>query len=116
MKVYDTNQQWLRTRGERIRRIDDGGRQEQRNHLSVQAYVEELVLGVRNGNASDQTDAAQQQAKGSADGERVGGGMAGWRVTGERRGELVLEQGRGIKRSKQHGAAVQRVSAFSSAS
>lgn len=27
----------------------------------------------------------------------------------------MLEQGRGIKRSKQHGAAVQRVSAFSSA-
>jgi hypothetical protein len=70
MKVYDTNQQWLRTKGKRIRRrIDDGGRQEQRNHLSVQAYVEELVLGVRNGNASDQTDAA---------GEGFGGWGKGW--------------------------------------
>lgn len=99
MKVYDTNQQWLRTRGERIRRIDDGGRQEQRNHLNVQAYVEELVLGVRNGNASDQTDAAQQQAKGSADGERVGGGMAGWRVTGERRAGAGTRKGNKAKQT-----------------
>lgn len=61
-------------------RIDDGGRQEQRNHLSVQAYVEELVLAVRNGNASDQTDAA-------------GEGFGGWGKGGRRDGRMESDRG-----------------------
>lgn len=61
-------------------RIDDGGRQEQRDHLSVQAYVEELVLGVRNGNASDQTDA-------------TGEGFGGWGKGGRRDGRMESDRG-----------------------